>query len=199
MARTSARKIAVVAWMLAAATIAAACGPGAPPAKGGSEPAKSADGARPGATDAELREDIARLTAETAALQEKIDALNAKNRALCDMIEAGAAANVSETPAVSPPKRPLPGPPESDVSIKGVVQAVDNKVDVCVISAGSKDGVLVGMECVVTRDGEAVATLVIDKVFPNYASGSRRPGAAKKDIRPGDACTLVPSAVTPPR
>ena len=73
-------------------------------------------------------------------------------------------------------------------SVKGVVQAVDNKVDIYVISVGSKDKVEVGYEFMVYRGSDYVSTIVIDKVFPNYASGRTKPGTKKRDVMAGDEC-----------
>ena len=73
-------------------------------------------------------------------------------------------------------------------SVKGVVQAVDNKVDIYVISVGIKDKVEVGYEFMVYRGSDYVSTIVIDKVFPNYASGRTKPGTKKRDVMAGDEC-----------
>ncbi len=73
--------------------------------------------------------------------------------------------------------------------VHGVVQAVSNKDDIYVISVGSKDKVKVGYEFTVYRDSEYVSTIVIDKVFPNYASGRTKPGTKRRDVQAGDECT----------
>jgi hypothetical protein len=70
--------------------------------------------------------------------------------------------------------------------VKGVVQAVDNRVDIYVISVGSKDGVQPGYEFTIYRGNEYVSTIVIDKVFPNYASGTTKPGTKRRDVMAGD-------------
>lgn len=70
--------------------------------------------------------------------------------------------------------------------VHGVVQAVDNRVDIYVISVGSKDGVQPGYEFTVYRGNEYVSTIVIDKVFPNYASGTTKPGTKRRDVMAGD-------------
>src|SRR5262245_5018467 len=72
--------------------------------------------------------------------------------------------------------------------VKGVVQAVDNKNDIYVISVGSKDKVEVGYEFTVYRGSEYVSTIVIDRVFPNYASGMTKAGTKKRDVQAGDEC-----------
>ena len=72
--------------------------------------------------------------------------------------------------------------------VKGVVQAVDNKNDIYVISVGSKDKVAVGYEFTVYRGSEYVSTIVVDRVFPNYASGMTKAGTKKRDVQPGDEC-----------
>lgn len=77
---------------------------------------------------------------------------------------------------------------KSSADIKGVVSAVDNKVDVYVLSVGSKDKVEVGDEFTVYRGSQYVSTIIIDKVFPNLSSGSTKPGTKKMDIQAGDEC-----------
>jgi len=72
--------------------------------------------------------------------------------------------------------------------VKGVVQAVDNKNDIYVISVGSKDKVEVGYEFTVYRGSEYVSTIVIDRVFPNYSSGMTKTGTKKRDVQAGDEC-----------
>jgi septal ring factor EnvC (AmiA/AmiB activator) len=72
--------------------------------------------------------------------------------------------------------------------VHGVVQAVDNKNDIYVISVGSKDKVEVGYEFTVYRGSEYVSTIVIDRVFPNYASGMTKAGHKKRDVQAGDEC-----------
>jgi hypothetical protein len=73
-------------------------------------------------------------------------------------------------------------------SIRGFVDAVNNEVDVVIVSVGKRDGVTEGTEFAVTRDGSPVATIVIDKVFPNYSSGTFKPFTPKTPIRAGDEC-----------
>jgi peptidoglycan hydrolase CwlO-like protein len=70
--------------------------------------------------------------------------------------------------------------------VSGVVKAVDNKLDIVVISAGSGEGVKPGYELTVFRGDEYISTIVIDKVFDKYSSGSTKPGMRKKDISAGD-------------
>jgi chromosome segregation ATPase len=73
--------------------------------------------------------------------------------------------------------------------VSGVVQACNNSVDIYIISVGAKDQVEVGYEFTVYRGSEYVSTIVIDKVFPNYASGTTKPGTKKRDVMAGDECT----------
>jgi chromosome segregation ATPase len=74
-------------------------------------------------------------------------------------------------------------------AVSGVVQACNNNVDIYIISVGSNDKVEVGYEFTVYRGSEYVSTIVIDKVFPNYASGTTKPGTKKRDVMAGDECT----------
>jgi hypothetical protein len=73
--------------------------------------------------------------------------------------------------------------------VSGVVQACNNNVDIYIISVGSHDGVEVGYEFTVYRGSEYVSTIVIDKVFANYASGTTKSGTKKRDVMAGDECT----------
>ena len=81
----------------------------------------------------------------------------------------------------------------ASTGLRCVVQAVDNKQNLYVISLGSKDGVMQGMEFDISRGTERIGTIVIDRVFPNYASGNRKPGAQAFNVSAGDDCTAVPS------
>lgn len=112
---------------------------------------------------------LAAATAEQKALQEQLDA--ASTRLAIYQKEKGplTSAMVME-------------------DVKGVVQAVDNKNDIYVISVGSKDKVAVGYEFTVYRGSEYVSTIVIDRVFPNYASGMTKSGTKKRDVQAGDEC-----------
>jgi hypothetical protein len=91
---------------------------------------------------------------------------------------------------------PAPGaaaPAYAAESIHGVVQAVDDKLNVYVVSVGSKDSVRPGTEFEVRRDGELLGTLIADSVFENYVTAKRRPGTRAFGTEPGDDCTTGPS------
>ena len=45
---------------------------------------------------------------------------------------------------------------------------------------------LAGVEFTVFRGSEYIATIVIDKVFPNYASGRTKAGLKKREVQAGD-------------
>ncbi len=66
------------------------------------------------------------------------------------------------------------------------VQAADNGVDIYILSVGSSDGVTEGYEFHVYRGNTYVATVVVDKVFPNHCSTHVKDGLKKSPIRPGD-------------
>jgi hypothetical protein len=120
--------------------------------------------------------DAAMRSSEAAAAEHK------RQIAIDDVELKGAALNWKEH--VAPP--PRAGDPPG--TIRGVVQACDNDVEIVIVTAGTRDGVNVGSEFAVTRAGEPVATIVIDKVFPNYASGTFKPGTPKTPIQSGDEC-----------
>jgi regulator of replication initiation timing len=70
--------------------------------------------------------------------------------------------------------------------VNGAVQAVDNEMDIYVISVGSKDKVKVGYEFTVHRGNDYVSTIVVDSVFPQHASCHTKKGMKKLDIKSGD-------------
>ena len=70
--------------------------------------------------------------------------------------------------------------------VDGQVQAVDNAMDIYVISIGSKDKVTVGYEFVVYRGNDYVSTIVVDQVFAQHASCKTKSGMKKRDIQAGD-------------
>jgi hypothetical protein len=112
-------------------------------------------------------------------------------------LEAARARIAELESAVAPDKtKPAPGAKPGAGAVdahESVVQAVDNKNDIYVISTGTKEGVEQGMEFEVRRGGEAIGSIVIDKVFPNYASGFRKPGSKAFDASAGDVCVRVTS------
>ena len=69
---------------------------------------------------------------------------------------------------------------------QGRVQAVDNEMDIFVISVGSKEKVKVGYIFTVHRGNQYVSTIVVDEVFPNHASCRTKTGMKKMDVKPGD-------------
>ncbi len=83
---------------------------------------------------------------------------------------------------------PLPGGPPMK-PVDAVVQSVDNTNDIYILSVGSKDGVAEGWEFTVHRNGEFVATVVVDKVYANYASARTKAGMKRKDANPGDSAS----------
>jgi len=85
---------------------------------------------------------------------------------------------------------PLPG----DLRMKAlnaVVQAVDNANDIYILSVGSADEVEEGWEFTIYRDGEYIATVVIDKVFKNHASARTKSGLKRKDAQAGDGASTI--------
>jgi len=129
-------------------------------------------------------EEIARLKQDSETAQKNADAAQAESKTLRDKVD-------EQTTLLDRYKKEK-GPINGGVTMKpvsGVVQAVDNRVDIYIISVGSHDGVEVGYEFTVYRGSEYVSTIVIDKVFPNYASGTTKPGTKKRDVMAGDECT----------
>ncbi len=127
---------------------------------------------------------IARLGQDKDTAEKSAAAADAASKVLRDQLDE----KVTLLERYKKEKGPLTGGITMK-AVNGVVQAARNDVDVNIISVGSKDGVEVGYEFTVYRGSEYVSTIVIDKVFPNYASGSTKPGTKKHDIMPGDECS----------
>lgn len=72
------------------------------------------------------------------------------------------------------------------LAVDGQVQAVDNAMDIYVISIGKTDKVAVGFEFVVYRGNDYVSTIVVDQVFAQHASCKTKSGMKKRDIQAGD-------------
>lgn len=126
-------------------------------------------------------DEIARLSQDKETAEKSLAAANAKAKTDADQIE-----NLNTTLGMYKKEK---GPLSSGVvmnDVHGVVQAADNKYDIYILSVGSKDGVKEGYEFTVYRDSQYVTTIVIDKVFPNYASGMSKPGTKKMDVKAGD-------------
>jgi septal ring factor EnvC (AmiA/AmiB activator) len=128
-------------------------------------------------------DEIARLTQDKETAEKALAAAAAEQKSLEEKLDSAVTLNAR----YKKEKGPLSGGVSMD-DVKGVVQAVDNKVDIYVISVGAKDKVQVGYEFTVYRGAEYVSTIVIDKVFPNYASGTTKPGTKKRDVMAGDEC-----------
>lgn len=79
--------------------------------------------------------------------------------------------------------------------VKGMVLAADSKMDIYLISVGSKDGVKMADELQVYRNDQFVATVVVDKVFEDKASVMvKRMGGKpfkKMDIQQGDKVATI--------
>jgi septal ring factor EnvC (AmiA/AmiB activator) len=126
-------------------------------------------------------DEIARLTQDKDTAERALAASETASKALTDSLDA---AN-TQLKRYRDEKGALTGALVMQ-DVDGFVQAVNNQVDVCIISVGSKDKVEVGYEFFVYRGNQYVSTIVIDKVFPNHASGTTKPGSKKMDIQAGD-------------
>ena len=126
-------------------------------------------------------DEIARLTQDKETAEKSLAANEAAMKAINDQLDE----KMTLLARYKTEKGSLTGAVAMK-DVKGVVQAVDNKVDIYVISVGSKDNVQVGYEFTIYRGSEYVSTIVIDKVFPNYSSGTTKPGTKKQDVRAGD-------------
>ena len=128
------------------------------------------------------QESIARLEQEGKDANEALAAQEAANQALRDQLDSSQTAL-----AMYQDKHgPLPEATMMMKSVSGVVQAVDNEMDIYVVSVGSQDGVKVGYEFTVYRGDQYIATIVVDKVFPNHASARTKDNMKRKAARAGD-------------
>lgn len=130
-----------------------------------------------------LNDDIARLNQEKDTAEKGLAAQSAETKRLGEQLDTA----TTTLERYKKEKGPLTGGMTME-NVRGVVQAVDNKNDIYVISVGQKDKVQVGYEFTVFRGSEYVTTIVIDSVFPNYASGMTKPGTKKRDVQAGDEC-----------
>ncbi len=129
-------------------------------------------------------DDIARLSQDKETAEKSLTAANVQMKAQADKIDQ----QTTELARFVAEKGHLTGS-KTMKAVQGVVQAVDNKADIYVLSIGSKDGVEVGYEFTVFRGSEYVSTIVIDKVFPNYSSGMTKSGMKKRDVMAGDSAS----------
>jgi hypothetical protein len=172
-------------WCGAVVVTLAACGPATQ-----AEPRETARAAvsprveQPSLSESEsLRAELARLEAQQRSLQQKLDAQRTEiELQRTELSRSEAARKETERAPIGSRAADPPG------TIRGVVQAVNNNVEIVIVSVGTRDGVTVGSEFAVTRDGSPVATIVIDKAFPNYASGTFKSGTPKTPIQSGDEC-----------
>jgi chromosome segregation ATPase len=128
-----------------------------------------------------LADELARITQDKDTAEKSLAAAAAEQKTLQDQLDAANTTLVR----YKTEKGPLSGGLTME-DVKGVVQAVDNKNDIYVISVGEKDKVKVGYEFTVYRGSEYVSTIVIDRVFANYASGMTKTGTKKRDVLAGD-------------
>jgi SMC interacting uncharacterized protein involved in chromosome segregation len=75
--------------------------------------------------------------------------------------------------------------------LNAVVQAVDNANDIYILSVGSADEFDDGCDFTIHRNGEYIATVVVDKVFKNHASARTKSGLKRKDAQTGDGASTI--------
>jgi hypothetical protein len=128
-----------------------------------------------GSASAELVEkelSEARAIAEQARIKEKV-------RLAAQALGAPATVPVAPAPMGAPRvyyERSLP---------EGRITAVANQIDLVVVSVGSDDGVVEGQKFTLTREGQPVGTLRIDRVDRKWAAG--KVSKKSSDPRVGDA------------
>ncbi len=129
-----------------------------------------------------LQEQIAGLNQQVADAEASLAAQEMANSSQADQID-----QLGTTIAMyNKHFGPLPGGVVMK-PLSAVVQAVDNANDIYILSVGSKDGVQEGYEFTIHRGGNYVATVVVDKVFANYASARTKDGLKNMDAQAGDS------------
>lgn len=129
-----------------------------------------------------------RLTNENANLASMLEGAQKNGAALAEQLEAS-----NTELAILREKYPNAG--GLSAPVKGTVLAADAKMDIYLISVGSKDGVKTADELTVYRNDQFVAVVVVDKVFEDKASVmvKKMDGKAfkKSDIQQGDKVATV--------
>jgi hypothetical protein len=147
--------------------------------------------------DAKSRDDFERLRASydkiaqgQKELQQRLDQASRELEEARSRLRATESDGAAEKWKPTPTDKPAMAAPDGRECI---VVAVDNKEGMYVLSEGSKDGVQEKMEFEVRRGTETIGSVVVDRVFPNYASASRKPGSAAFAPAAGDVCVRVGS------
>jgi predicted nuclease with TOPRIM domain len=73
--------------------------------------------------------------------------------------------------------------------VKGAVMAVDNDLNIVLLSVGRDDNVKPGFEFTIYRGNEYVGTVLIDKVDKDHCSGSSKKEIERLNIAVGDKAT----------
>ena len=134
-----------------------------------------------------LTQTVARLEQEVADANAQVASQEAANVAQAEQLD-----QLNTTLAMYKKEfGPLPGGATMMKPLDAVIQAVDNANDIYILSVGSKDGVTEGYEFTVHRNGEYIATVVVDKVFSNHASARTKDGLKRKDAQAGDAASTI--------
>jgi predicted nuclease with TOPRIM domain len=73
--------------------------------------------------------------------------------------------------------------------IKGAVMAVNNDLNIVLLSVGRDDNVKIGYEFTIYRGNEYVGTVIVDKVEKDHCSGASKTGIQRMAIAVGDKAT----------
>ena len=129
-----------------------------------------------------------RLTNENENLSSMLDASQKNGVSLAEQLE-------SSNTALAILREKYPDAGGLSAPVKGVVLAADAKMDIYLISVGSKDGVKTADELTIYRNDQFVAVVVVDKVYEDKASVmvKRMDGKAfkKMDIQQGDKVATI--------
>ena len=131
-----------------------------------------------------LQENLARLEQSVADAEAIAASGEAANSSLRDQLDQAA----TELAGYKG-RYPAPSGVVSMKKVDATVQAADNEMDIYILSVGSADGVTEGYEFHVYRGSTYVATVVVDRVFPNHSSAHVKHHLKKSPIKPGDSAS----------
>jgi DNA repair exonuclease SbcCD ATPase subunit len=131
-----------------------------------------------------LQEEVARLEQGVADAEATAAAGEAANMSLRDQLD-----QTATELAGYKGRYPAPSGVVSMKKIDATVQASDNEMDIYILSVGSADGVTEGYEFHVYRGSTYVATVMVDRVFPNHCSTHVKHHLKKSPIQAGDSAS----------
>jgi hypothetical protein len=150
----------------------------------------AAEGARREALDAKnaAETEQSRLQAEIANLSSMVDGLKVQVTSMNEALD-------STSTELAMYKEKYAPPTAMGAPVKGIILAADNKMDIYLVSVGSKDQVKVNDTMTVYRNGSFIAEVVVDQVFEDKAAVYvKKLGGSplkKGDIKQGDQVSNI--------